>query len=141
MFNPPEGWRVADANSLPKSVKIMVVGSGSGNFPPSMNLGTEKFSGTMKDYLKKIKEINSAKGLSWKSLGTLKTEAGVASLSQVDNHTEWGDVRMMHVMIKNGDTMYILTGAALKEEFPKFYSEFFKAFKSLRFDATPNVNP
>jgi hypothetical protein len=98
------------------------------------------FNGTVADYLKKIKEINKAKGLDWKSLGTLKTDAGTASLSQVDAKSEWGDVRRMHVILKKDDTIYILTGVALKDEYPKFYGDFFKAFRSLRFDTQPLEN-
>lgn len=134
VFTPPPGWRLADSKALPPSVKIMVVGKGEHEFPPSMNLGTEKFDGNLKDYLKVIKAINDSQGASWKDLGLIRTEAGDASLSQLDTKTQWGDVRMMHViLIKNG-TVYILTAAALQDEFPKFYKDFFSSMKSLRFN-------
>ncbi len=135
-FTPPPGWRFAEANALPPKVKVMVVGKGSYTFPPSMNLGvgSEHFTGTLKEYLKRVKSINDAKGIQWKSLGTLQTEAGTASLSQADMHNEWGDVRMMHAMIKYDDKIYILTAASLKDEFPVFYKDFFNALKSLRIE-------
>jgi hypothetical protein len=132
IFTPPEGWRVADAQALPASVKIMVVGKGAHEFPPSMNLGTENYTGTLKQYLKRIKEINYSQGLEWKDLGMIRTEAGDASLSQVDTKTQWGDVRMMHVILLKNETVYILTAASLKEEFPKFYKDFFKSLRSLK---------
>lgn len=132
-FTPPKGWRSVNPKDLPKSVKFMVVGQGSQTFPPSINLGTESFSGTLKDYLNMIKEINSSQGAAWKDLGKIDTLAGQASLSQVDAETEWGHIRMMHVILIKAGTAYILTAAALKEEFPKYYKEFFASMKSLNF--------
>lgn len=131
MFKPPEGWRQADSSALPPSVKIMVVGKGEKEFPPSINLGTDHFEGSLKDYLKLIKSINDAQGTQWKDLGMIRTEAGDASLSQVDSTTEWGKVRMMHVILVKNHTVYIMTAAALQEEFPRFYKDFFIAMRSL----------
>lgn len=134
LFNPPDGWHVADPKALPPSVKLMVVGQGSQIFPPSINLGSERFTGTLKDYLETVKAINDSQGAEWKDLGNINTQAGNASLSQVDTKTEWGEVRMMHVILIKNEVAYILTAAALKDEFPKFYKEFFKSMRSLRFN-------
>lgn len=131
-FVPPHGWRLADEKSLTPNVHIMVVGAGQHEFPPSMNLGIEEYQGTLKEYLKIVKGINDAQGAQWKDLGSIMTEAGEASLSQLDTKTEWGDVRMMHVILLRQATVYILTAAALKEEFPRFYQDFFHAMRSLR---------
>lgn len=131
-FTPPQGWRFAAPQSLPKSVHIMVVGEGQHEYPPSMNLGTESYRGSLKEYLKVVKAINDAQGAEWKDLGTIRTDAGEASLSQVDMKTTWGDVREMHVILVKNETVYILTAAALKEEFPKFYKDFFRSMRSLR---------
>ena len=132
MFTPPKGWRYADNDQLPKSVKVMVVGKGQHEYPPTINLGTERYTGTLKQYLKIVKEINDSQGAEWKNLGSIRTQAGNGSLSQVDAKTEWGNVRMMHViLIKNG-IVYIMTAAAFKDEFPKFYKDFFNAMRSLR---------
>jgi hypothetical protein len=135
IFTPPSGWHLADPKSLPPSVKVMVVGKGEREFPPSINLGTEKYSGTLKQYLKRIKEINDSQGAVWKDLGKIRTQAGEASLSQVDTQTQWGNVRMMHAILKKEDMVYILTAASLKEEFPKHYKYFFNSLRSLRFNA------
>lgn len=134
VFTPPEGWRLAESATLPKSVKVMVVGEGSREYPPSMNLGTEPFQGTLKQYLKIVKEINESQKSDWKDLGMIKTDAGDASLSQVDIRSEWGPVRMMHVILIKDGTVYILTAAALRDEFSDYYKEFFKALKSLKFE-------
>lgn len=130
-FTPPTGWRLADTKDLPKHVHVMVVGQSQHGFPPSMNLGTERYPSTLKAYLKIVKGINDAQGFEWKDLGSIRTEAGEASLSQVDSKTPWGDVRMMHVILLKNGTVYILTAAALKEEFPQFYKDFFQSLRSL----------
>lgn len=133
-FTPPTGWRLADSSALPSSVKVMVVGKGEKEFPPSINLGTEQFAGTLQEYLKVVKSINTAQGAAWKDLGMIKTEAGEASLSQLDTKTQWGDVRMMHVILVRNGVVYIMTAAALKDEFPKHYQDFFNSMKTLRFN-------
>lgn len=135
-FTPPEGWRVAEAGQLPSNVKVMVVGKGDHTFAPSLNLTVEPYKGTLKQYLKIVKAINDSKGASWQDLGTIRTQAGNASLSQVDIKTEWGDSRMMHVILLKNNNIYILTAAALKEEFPRFYKEFFNSLRSLHINKT-----
>lgn len=134
MFTPPEGWRMADKTALPPSVKVMVVGKGEHEFPPSLNLGTEPFDGSLQDYLKIVKAINLAQKTEWKDLGMIRTEAGDASLSQLDTKTQWGNVKMMSVILVKNGIVYILVAAALQEEFPKFYKEFFSSMRSLRFN-------
>ena len=134
-FTPPEGWRVAESKDLPGSVKMMFVGKPLSNFPPSINLGMERFAGTLKEFIKtRVKASNEAHGRDWKDLGSIRTEAGSANLSQLDQRTEWGEVRMMQVILGKVGTMYILTAAALKSEFSKYYKDFFAAMKTLRFN-------
>lgn len=132
MFTPPQGWRYADPAQLGKAVQLMVVGEGSSHFPPSINLATETYDGSLRDYLKIMKKINDVEGSVWKDLGTIKTHAGNASLSQVDIKNQWGEVREMHVVLKKRTTIYILTVAALKDEFSKYYKSFFESMRSLK---------
>jgi hypothetical protein len=132
MFKPPEGWLLADPKALPANIKIMVVGKGTHESPPSLNLAFEDYPGTLKEYLRLVAMINKKKGAEWKDLGKIQTEAGKASLSQVDLKTQWGVERQMHVILINNGTVYILTAAALKEEFPNFYKDFFTAMRSLK---------
>lgn len=136
MFTPPAGWHIADPKALPSSVKVMVVGKGTHEYPPSMNLGTEVYNGTLKEYLKQIKAINKSQGYEWKDLGVIQTEAGEASYSQAVMTTEWGKVKMMHVILHKQGVIYILSAAALLDEFPKFYKDFFNSFRSLKFNET-----
>lgn len=144
IFTPPSGWRLADTNALPSSVKVMVIGKGKSPFPPSMNLAMQPYKKSLQQYLKTVKAINASQDAEWKDLGSIQTEAGPASLSQVDRKTEWGEERMMHVILLKNEQIYILTASALKEEFPQFYKDFFAAMKSLRlskdiFDLIPNT--
>jgi len=137
LFTPPTGWHQADMNALPPHIKIMVVGKGPSPFPPSMNLNVQKYSGTLKQYLKIVKDTNSSQGYEWKDLGTIRTEAGNASLSQFDHKGQWGEIRMMQViLIKNG-MVYILSASALKDEFSIFYKDFFASMRSLRVAKNP----
>jgi hypothetical protein len=132
-FTPPKDWRNAEKSMLPEHVELMVVGKGSNEFPPSISLATEKYAGTLKEYLKIVKELSASKGQQWKDLGTIQTEAGNASLSQTDSKSGWGELRMMHVILKKNGMIYIVTAAALKSEFPQFYKEIFASLRSLKF--------
>lgn len=133
-FSPPESWWIVDPSLLPSSVKILIKAPEQNKYPPSINLVTDHCGCDLKTYLKKIKAINQADALPWRDLGTIETAAGVASLSQLDTDTNWGQVRMMHAILVQEGTAHILTCAALKEEFPKHYETFFSAMKSLRFN-------
>jgi hypothetical protein len=130
-FAPPTGWRFADKKMLPNHVHLMVVGSGKHAYPPSINLATEEYGGTLASYLEIVKKINDMPGSHWQSLGTIATKSGEASLSQVETRTEWGDVKMMHTILSKDGIIYIMTVSALKEEFPVFYKDFFSAMRSL----------
>ena len=131
LFCSPKGWNFADEKNLPPKVEVMVFGKGKTEYPPSVNLCTETFDGTLADYLEIVKRINTSKGLKWKDLGKISTQSGVASLSQVDTITEYGPVRMMHVILVKDGIVYILTGTALQNEFAAHYKEFYSTFQSL----------
>lgn len=130
-FTPPSGWQMADSEKLLPSVKMMVVGKGLHEFPPSINLSVETFPGTLSQYLKRVKEINQSVGAEWKDLGKILTKAGEASYSQVDRKTQWGEVRMMHVILNKDGMIYVMTAAALKDEFSRYYKAFFDSMSSL----------
>jgi hypothetical protein len=97
-----------------------------------MNLMVDEYPGTRKEYLKIAKAISEASGADWKDLGSIQTEAGNASLLQEDFKTEWGMLRMLHVVFLREGMVYILTAAALKDEFAQFYPQFFKSLRSLK---------
>ncbi|BBI16624.1 Putative uncharacterized protein [Neochlamydia sp. S13] len=133
IFIPPKGWLTADQEALSSHIKYMVVGPKVQNeMPPTMNLMIEPYNGTLKDYLKSVKRINEAHGDSWKDLGMLKTKAGEASLSQVEMRSKWGGEKLMHAIIVRNKCAYVLTATAAKNEFGRFYQEFYKALRSLQ---------
>lgn len=136
-FTPPPGWFQAETKDLSPNVKAMVFGKGSFEYPPSMYLSMEEFNGSLKDYLEIVKEMNRSQGSEWKDLGSIKTLAGEAGLSQTDTITEWGSVRMMHVILSRDGMIYILTAAALSKEFSKFYKTFFDSLRSLQTHQQP----
>lgn len=130
-FSPPAGWELTDESLLSPRVKMMAIGKGNREYPPSINVAIEDFEGSLKDYLKIVKSINESQGNTWKDLGRIRTQAGNASLSQVDRKTTWGTVKMMHAIIVKSGTAYIMTAASRKDEFSGFYKEFFNAIRSL----------
>jgi hypothetical protein len=137
LFTPPTGWHMADPSALPPHIRVMVVGKGPSSFPPSMNLNVQSYNGTLKQYLKVVKETNESQGYEWKDLGTIRTEAGNASLSQFDHKSQWGVIRMMQVIMIKNRMVYILSASALADEFSMFYKDFFAAMRSLRVTKDP----
>lgn len=132
-FTPPSGWRLADLSALPvKHSKIIVVGESISNCPPWMNLTSEAYQGTLKQYLKIVQNKSRAKGETCRDLGMIRTEAGQGNLSQADSKMAWGEMRLMHLILLKYGRIYILTAYALKEEFATFYKDFFAAMRSLR---------
>lgn len=131
-FDPPQDWELMDPGTLPKSVKIAIRCPVKNKFPPSMNLAVDRVSCDLKNYLKKIKALNLAEGSDFKELGTIDTQAGPASLSQLDMESNWGQVRMMHAILLHDHEAHILTVAALRDEFPEYQNLFFDAMRSLR---------
>lgn len=132
IFTPPQNWKMVDPKVLPKHVLAMIVGSGKSEYPPSMNLGYEKYQGSVKDFIKKVVKVElDSTHAEWKDLGTIQTKAGVAQLLQVDSKNKWGMERQMQAFIKKDDVIYILVASSLRDEFPTYYKEFFNAIRSL----------
>lgn len=139
-FTPPAGWKFVDPASLSKYVRMMFVGQGASDFPPSMILGYDDFSGPAAKFLAFIKKKNQEKGFETKDLGKVKTPAGIVQLLQVDSVSKWGKERQMQAILSFDDRIWILTCSALKEEFSKFYKEFFDALKTLSVNPVAEVN-
>jgi hypothetical protein len=132
VFAPPSGWLAADPEKFPDNVQAMVIGKGKGHYPPSMYLWIEPYDGTLKGYIKQIQKINEDQLAQFKDLGQISTETGNAALCQVDMKNEWGDVRLLHAVVVRYGSVYILTAAALKDEFPDYYKDFFRSIRSMK---------
>lgn len=132
VFIPPAGWLAADRSQFPENMLAMVVGKGKGPYPPSINIWIEPYRGTQKSYLKCIKETCLSEKDEFRDLGQIATASGNAALCQVDRKTKWGEERLLHALIVRYDKAYLLTAAALKEEFADHYSQFFEAIRSMK---------
>lgn len=138
-FTPPTGWHVQEINPEFSTVKAQVVGKSTSSYPPVINLCIEEnYKGTLKSYIQLIKSKELAKGIELKDLGSIRTEAGSASLTQVDMKKDhYGDIRYMRVILLRNGTIYIVTASALLKEFGNYYKDFFTAMRSLRIIKNP----
>ena len=130
-FVPPKGWEIADPAALSPRVKIGFLKNTNKGFCPSINLAVEETDVSLADYLKAVKAIHEQnRDTRWRALGKVRTGSGLAQLTEIDTATEWGPVRMLQLIsIKDGNA-YVLTAAALREEFSNFYKEVQAAFRS-----------
>jgi hypothetical protein len=131
-FTPPQGWEIADPKSLSSRVKIAFLKNTGKGFCPSLNLAVEETSVSLSDYLKAVRAIHEQdRNNQWRALGKVRTEAGLAQLTEIDSTTEWGPIRILQLILLKEGHAYVLTAAALRDEFSKFYKEFQSAFRSV----------
>jgi hypothetical protein len=132
-FIPPKGWAMAEPNLLGPQVKMAFVKiDKKRKFCPSLNLAIEKVEGGLNAYLNDVKVIHEQDRKNhWRKLGKVHTLAGEAQLTEIDTSSHMGAVRMLQLILLKEGRAYILTAAALKEDFCDFYQEFQSAFRSL----------
>jgi len=58
-------------------------------------------------------------------------QVGEGRLTEITTPSPWGEIKMLQALFVEGNTAYIITGAALKQEFAKFQSDFLNTFRSL----------
>lgn len=131
-FIPPKGWEIASPENKQSHVRIGFLGKSKKDFRPTLNLAMEKIGELpLASYLKAVKEIHARNPQNrWRQLGKIRTYAGEATLTEIDTKTEYGDLRMMQMIFLHEKNAYIMTAAALKEEFANYYREFQAAFES-----------
>ncbi len=131
-FIPPSGWEIADPKSLSPHVKIAFLKHTQSGLCPSINLAVEKTSVSLNEYLKAVRTIHEQdRGNTWRALGKVRTNAGLAQLTEIDSKSEWGPVRILQLVLLKDGYAYVVTSAALKEEFSSYYKEIQSAFRSL----------
>jgi len=131
-FIPPQGWEIADQSILSPRVKIAFIKNTGKGFCPSLNLAIESTQVSLVDYLKSVKAIHEQnRSNHWRQLGKVRTPAGLAQLTEMDSTTEWGPIRILQLILVKEGHAYVLTAAALKEEFSNFYKEIQASFRSL----------
>lgn len=131
-FTPPPGWEIADPKSLSSRVKIAFLKNTGKGFCPSINLAVEETDVSLYDYLKAVRAIHEQdRGNQWRALGKVRTEAGLAQLTEIDASTEWGPIRLLQLILIKEGRAYVITAAALREEFSNFYKDFQSSFRSM----------
>ncbi len=129
---PPKGWEcIDDKKQLPAKVELVFIGTGKGQFTPSLNLATEETSLSVVEYVKLAQMHHASQGeTTCRSLGTLETQEGPAHMLQIDRNTQWGVVRFIQgTVIKNG-VAYVITTTCLQEDFIDLSPHFLRAIQS-----------
>lgn len=129
---PPTHWEPVDKKLLAPSVKEGFFTKSKKAFCPSLNLAIENsVLVSPEEYLRSVQKIQEEDpGRRWRKLGTLTTRAGSAFLTSIDMETPLGNVRLLQAILLREKTAYLLTGAALQEEFPLYQETFLDAFRS-----------
>lgn len=136
-FAPPTGWSYVDAKALPPLVKVMVVGKGAKELPPSINLAVEETTLSQEEYINAIKEMYQFdRRTNWSVIGTINNQDRKVTITQLDTKTKWGDTRMLQAILLHDGVAYVLTATSTKTEFPKFGPEFTKAIRSFTVNKT-----
>lgn len=132
-FHPPETWKEMDPRSLPSSIKIGYVGKGKKHISPSINLATEDITGmSQQEYTDLVKNLHKSNPLtSWRKLGSLKTLAGKAHLSEITRENPAGKIKMLQCILVKDKLAYVMTGGSSPEEFGALRKEFLSCFQSL----------
>ncbi len=131
-FLPPSDWELADPSTLSPHVLVGFIGKNTSGFRPSLNLAEEEVDISMDEYLQVVKKIHEKHPHTrWRDLGRFTCKAGVGRLTEIDTRTEWGEARLLQMMVLHENKVHILTAAASKEEFPQLYIAFRDAMRSL----------
>lgn len=133
-FLPPKDWSAADPSILSPRVKVGFIGPPSQlGFCPSINLAEEKVACNLQDYLIAVKKIHSSnRHKEWSYLGTCRTSAGEAALTQIDLPSQAGPMRLLQLIFLKDNNAYILTSACLKKEFIQYLPIFRETFQTLQ---------
>lgn len=130
-FIPPKNWDVVDPSKLKPMFKIAFVEHSNKTFKPSLNLGIQKIDVSLTTYLEGAKKqhlLNRNK--KWSELGYVKTTAGDAHISQIDEKNTIGDIRSMQCILVKEGLAFVITAVALREDFINYHNDFLKAFES-----------
>jgi hypothetical protein len=136
LFDPPSNWECAFPDQSSSCIRIGFLGKSATTFRPSINLAIEEVDVDLKSYLKAVKEIHlSDRGTTWRDLGKFMTRLGEGRLTEIGTLSKIGSVKMLQMIVIKDHCAYILTGAAIKEEFLKFQEDFVKTFQSFRLES------
>lgn len=133
LFSPPTSWEVLHPKQLDPSVKIGFSGKAKRTFVPSINLVEEKVKVSTQEYLQTVKKLHESNRYTrWRNLGSFQTKAGTAFLTELDTQADGQEIRILQLILHQGQTIHLLTAACLKDEFPIYQRDFLNAFRSLQ---------
>jgi len=129
---PPKGWdSISDPEQLPEKVCMIYIGTGKGQFSPSINLAYEETTLYPDEYMALAKSYHEGQGdTRCKQLGTIDTKAGKANLLQIDRNTQWGNVRFIQAVVLREKTAYVITATCLQEDFAALSAQLFKSIQT-----------
>lgn len=131
-FVPPSGWEIAHLKKPSPHLKVGFLGKGSTEFRPSINLATEEIDGSLKDYVKAVKELQAADPkIKWRDLGDFSMQGGMGRLVQMSTRSAAGEIEILQAFLLADRTIYMLTTAVLKKDFPHLQPEVLKSLRSL----------
>lgn len=138
LFQPPVDWELAFPEHHSQFVQVGFIGKGSTAFRPSINLATEEIDVDLKKYLKAVKQIHLAEpNTSWRDLGKFTTLAGEGRLTEITTTSPLGPVKMLQMILVQANTAYILTGAAIKDDFLQIQATLTQSFAT--FNLIPDL--
>lgn len=130
-FVPPKTWDVVDPSKLTPMFKIAFVEHSTKAFKPSLNLGIQKVNVSLSQYIEAAKKQHlTNRNKKWSELGMVKTRAGDAHISQIDEKAQFGEIRSMQCILLQSGYVYVITAVALREDFLTYHNEFLQAFES-----------
>jgi len=130
-FVPPKEWELANPKQLSPRVKMGFIGSTKKELRPSVNLAIEPVDVNMTEYIAAVKKIHEGDPNNrWRDLGKFSTAAGEGRLTELESKSEWGNVRLLQLIVLKNKIAYIITASALKEEFSRFYQDFQSVFRT-----------
>lgn len=133
IFQPPGDWEIAHLKKPAPEILVGFLGKGSSSvFRPSINLAVEEIDGTLKEYVKAVKEIHLAEPkIQWRDLGKFTTRAGEGRLTEISKPSAFGEMKIFQAMVVKENKAYILTAALLQEDLSKFRPAILESFHSL----------
>ena len=128
---PPQDWELADPAVLSEQVEAGFLKKKATSFSPSINLAKEETTVSFDEYISAVRKRHlQAPSTKWKNVGTIDTMSGKGHLMQIDIAAKWGDVRLLQMVHLADGIAYILTAAALQEDYAEYLPIFQKIFRS-----------
>lgn len=128
----PKGWScVKDTSQLPQKIVVVYVGPSKNQFTPSINIACENTDLSCEKYIELAKKYHESTGdARCKFMGSIATQAGSASILQIDRSTQWGNIRFMQAILIRSNVAYVVTTTCLQEEFAALSSQFLRSIQS-----------